>query len=45
MHDMPMPKGVPWLDHPVTLHGSRDYECDLNNTAQCDFKERYWVFW
>ncbi|KAK5110267.1 hypothetical protein LTR62_006120 [Meristemomyces frigidus] len=37
--------GTPWLTTPVQLHGSRDYECGQNSTAECDYYQHYWHFW
>lgn len=33
-----------WLDQPVTLHGSREDECDLT-MEQCAYRAGHWRYW
>ncbi|KAF2170914.1 hypothetical protein M409DRAFT_63939 [Zasmidium cellare ATCC 36951] len=45
MDDMMMMHGTPWFDSPITLDGSREYECEFNTTWQCEYQTGYWHFW
>ncbi|KAL4889839.1 hypothetical protein BDV59DRAFT_185610 [Aspergillus ambiguus] len=36
--------GLPWLDHPVTLHSSREDSCDLT-PEQCAYRRGHWRYW
>lgn len=37
-----MMHGTPWFDSPITLDGSREYECEFNTTWQCEYQTGYW---
>ncbi|OCL14468.1 ferric-chelate reductase [Glonium stellatum] len=42
--NMDMSSGLPWLDHPITLHSSRKDTCKLT-PAQCAYRSGYWRYW
>ena len=43
--DMAMDGGTPWLTPPVTLHSSREYTCEFNDTATCEWQYDFWRNW